>query len=323
MAGTAGIHPEIYRGLKYYWYYKRPKHDPAIDVVAGHNYATTGVNGDGEVKSPENDSLLFKMQEFVAESRELCPQCETWLGEFGYDRNRVSPLGVPIIPGKDSSEIQAEWIIRSWLHLSFSGLDRATIFQIRNDPLAKDYDSVGTTKFNTSGLADYHQYTQEGGTVYTNYYAFAAWYFQHALYAKLGNYKADSVIYYNMDSIWVYRYRSINDPDSICYVYWSGTQTNRGTAEYNIKTGHANMQVSITSFADKLPDGATITPTTNANGELNIVINESPKMLFTTEGADGGQLVENTDEPPPTTPTAKALLYLLDNGKIIILNSDK
>lgn len=315
MAGTAGVHYKYMRGIKYNSYYKRKNHTVPFDVVNIHTYPTTGINGEGNNKhafSPEEYFKGGQLTNFVDSMRQLMPDKPIWLTEWGYDRNRASPVSVPPIAGLDSAQIQAQWVSRFWLLLSFSGIDRSTIFQLHNDPKSKPYDTLGTTKFNTMGLVD--DYFVPG--VGYSYYAFPAYYFQRTIWQQLYNYKPDSIIYQDHDSIWVYRYVNATHPDSVIYAIWSGTQTNRSTSQYAIKTGHDNTAVSLLKLADKEMDGITTSATTNATGEVPLTITETPQFIMTTKGTDGGQLADYT--PPPATTVHKVLFY---DGKAIIINS--
>ena len=286
------------KAMKYWSYYTRSDHRLPFDIFNIHDYFYYGTVG----ISPEDymGGLRSYMRGEVDTVHMICPSCQVWLSEFGYDRNRQSPLAVPVIDGRDSARIQADWTARSWFQLSFSGLDKAQIFQIQNDGLSKDYDSTGTTRFNTTGLTSGHVNDSA-----FNYYAYPAYYFQHTIWKTLGNYKPDSIIYENNDSIYVYRYRNATNTDSVAYAIWSGTQTNRSTTNYAIKTGHASTSARIITLADKAMYGDTTTTSSGTDSTINLTITETPQILFTTEGKDGGVLIDN-ETPTHTPPTAHA-----------------
>jgi len=299
------------RGMKYWAYYTRSDHSLPFDIWNLHSYFYDGTRA----LSPETyqGGVRSYFKAIVDTAHTLCPSCEVWLSEWGYDRNRHSPLAVPVIAGKDSAQIQADWIARGWIELSFSGLDRAQLFQIQNDPLSTQYDTLGYVKFNTTGLTDGHTV----GTSYLNYYAYPAYYFQHTIWRQLAGYQPDSIIYENHDSIWVYRYHSADHPDSVAYAIWSGTQTNRSTDSFAIVTGHPNTSANIVLLQDKQMDGVTSSYTANEDGVIPIVINETPKLVFTTAGTNGGQLVDAPEDDTPTPGEIKKVLLYLFGNKLI------
>lgn len=294
-AGTAGASTKYLNGIHFYSYYARKDHSVPFDILNFHSYPSNGTNGRGTntyAPSPEEyfgapDNVIKK---YVAAANELFPGMPVWLTEWGYDRNRATKIAVPPIPGKDSTQIQADWIARFWFMLSFTGVARSTMYQLRSDAA----DSVGTVTFMTTGLTRGlyigNKYTP--GKYSFDWSAFPAYYFQKTIWLKLNDYKPDAIIYDNHDSIWVYRYRNAIHKDNVCYAIWSGTKTNRSTTAYSIKTGHANSRVSITKLADKQMMGITTTPRTDGQGDVPVTITETPIMLFTTGGKDGGQLVK-------------------------------
>jgi len=290
--GDANSHLPYLKSMAFWAYYKRQDKSLPFDIYNVHNYFYSGKTA----ISPEkwNGGVRKYFKNIVDTTHIICRKCEVWLTEWGYDRNRKSPLGVPVIQGLDSAQIQAQWIARSWFELSFSGLDKAQLFQIQNDPLKKDYDSTGYYKFNTTGLTSGHYDSKAKAS---NYYAFPAYYYQHTIWVTLGNYKPDSIIYENHDSIWVYRYKNMVN-DSVAYAIWSGTQTNRSTSNYAIKTGHAKSIARLISLKDKYMYGDTTNLISNNDGAIPITIAESPIILFTTKGLKGGELIRKAQRRP-------------------------
>lgn len=308
--GTAGADTTYYKGLHYYDYYTRSNHTDPFDVVNFHTYPTNGTNASGTTPhaySPE-DYFLNDTQNVIAPfiqfSSILFPGKPIWITEFGYDRNRATDLSVPPINGLDSAQIQAQWVARFWMFLAFSGVQRATIFQLHNDPLGTMYDTLGYTTFNTTGLLDGHYVGNQFSPQYaTSWYAYPAYYFQRTLWLKLYNYKPDSIVESNDDSIYVYRYKSVNNPDSIAYAIWSGTQTNRILNNYVLRTGHISTPIEQVTMADKYMDGVDTTKSTDVNGNLPITITESPKLYFTTLSNIGGTLVDSVSSQANIAPT--------------------
>jgi hypothetical protein len=299
-AGTAGASVDYLKGMQYYSYYAREDHSAPFDILNFHTYPSNGSNGKGTNAhgiSPEDyfGNPNNPVKKYIEAANELFPGKPVWLTEWGYDRNRSTKISVPVIRGLDSAQIQAQWIARFWLLLSFTGVERSTIFQLRNDALSTMYDSVGHTTFNTTGLTDGHYVGDDfsPGIYATSWYAYPAYYYQRTIWMRLYNYKPDSIVYENHDGIWVYKYRNADHPDSVAYVVWSGTQTNRSVNSYSIKTGHPNTRVFVVALADKNMLGKTSMLRSGADGNIPLTINETPQLLFTTDGTLGGTLVKN------------------------------
>lgn len=303
--GTAGVHPERLKSIYFYSQYKRPDGKLPVDVINIHNYPAYQYH-----LSPEETNPITYYASFDSISHEVCPTCPVWLTEWGYARNSKSINAVAKVPGQDSAQVQANWVARYWLLLSFSGIQRATYYSIRNEPTQMGRDSASTGLYQSMGLTDW-------------YWAFPVYYFVHTIDKTLGQYKPDSIVYMNHDSLYVLRYRNVNHTDSVAYAIWSGTETNRSVDSFSIQTGHNSTGVRVIQLADKKMYGDTTNTTTETDGTLPMVITETPQFLFTTEGSDGGQLVAQEAAPPVTI--KKLLMYngklIRHNGKIILLNS--
>lgn len=280
--------------MAYWSYYTRNDHKLPFDIYNIHHYN----NNSPETFGGVGMSKFFG--NIVDTARIYCHDCPVWLTEWGYDRNHHSTVPVAYVAGQDSAQTQAYWEARGWFELSFTGLDRAVLFQIQNDPLQTLYDTLAYVTYNSTGLSDGHQ---SPVTYRLSYYAFPAYYFQHTIWTKLSNYKPDSIIYQNNDSLYVYRYRNVNSPDSVAYAVWSGTQTNRILNNYALRTGHPSTPIEQVTLADKYMDGVDTTKSTDMNGNLPITITESPKLYFTTLNGIGGTLADSASSQANIAPT--------------------
>lgn len=326
--GTAGADTTYDKGIHYFSYYKRSDHSVPFQVVNFHTYPTNGTNGGGtnaHALSPE-DYFLDSTQNVIAPFMQFAhlnfPGMPVWCTEWGYDRNRATTLSVPIIQGLDSAQIQAQWIARFWFMLSFSGVQRSTIFQLHNDPLGTMYDSLGTTTFNTTGLVDGHYVGNQFTSLYaTSYYAFPAYYFQRTIWKQLYNYRPDSIVEQNGlgDSIYMYRYVNVNSPDSVAYAIWEGTQSNKSTTGFKFHSGSANQPIRIVNLVDKQFLGISSTMNTGTDSTYNLTISETPQLLFTTTSS-ANSLVPSGTTVAPGTLNFYSVYYL--SGKVIIVFKD-
>ena len=296
---ASNIRFDYMKAMKYWSYYERPDHKIPFDVYNFHDYAYNNIPG-GAI-SPELYDVRNYLQKIVDSALEICPRCEVWETEWGYDRNHFSPLGVPYVQGQDSAQVQANFIARYWIMASFvRGLDRSVIFQIRNDPLGTSRDTLGYTKFNTSGLTDGHYNDGQ-----FDYYPFPAYYFQQTLWENLNRYKPDSIVYENRDSVYMYQYRNADHPDSLAFVVWSGTISNKSIDTLLIKIGHPSTQVKVVKLQDKYFNGLVSNPTSGSDSTIGIIIDETPKIIYTTVGVNAGEITP-ASEPVEIPPSANA-----------------
>jgi hypothetical protein len=114
-------------------------HHYSNDGTAEQPFRTTGI-------SPEADHLQEKLAAIVAWRNANVPKAEVWLTEFGYDTNPKSPFHSPAIGQCSGEEVQAIWLVRSYLALAAAGVDRAAMFMFR------DTKSDGGGVFETCGM---------------------------------------------------------------------------------------------------------------------------------------------------------------------------
>lgn len=294
MGGNAYDWYPYMKAMAYWAYYSRSDHKIPFDIYNFHDYEYVKGKPHSAFQ-PENyhaigyHNIRAYWQQIV-DSVHAILRTKVWNTEWGYDRNSSLENAVAVIPGVDSAQVQAEWIARSWIMQSFvRGLDVSVYYMLANANW-KDYDSAAFNNYATCGLVSgaYH------GTPCCsfNFYAFPTYYFQHTMYHVLRNYKPDSILYENSlkDSIYMYRYRNIDHPDSVAYVVWSGTITNKTVQGLKLKTGLPNHIVYDIHLKYKYMDGDTSRLRTDGRGEIPLIIDETPQIILTKEGFSGGEL---------------------------------
>ncbi len=122
--------------------------DLPFDVLNFHDYTRTERKG-GKFHSlpPEEGKLKYSLQK-VADFRDrYFPGMEVWFTEFGYDSNPGSPQGVHEIEGLTNEKVQAQWLVRSYLEILASGIDRAAVYMLTdvNHESPGLYSSCGLT----------------------------------------------------------------------------------------------------------------------------------------------------------------------------------
>jgi hypothetical protein len=131
---AAGFHLDYLRAMQFWADHHRNGAFPA-DVLNLHFYASDGTDEQAFKTtglSPEAYGLEAKLRPIVAWRDSVAPQCALWVTEFGYDTHPKSPLHAPAIGSFDAEQVQAIWLVRTYLLLAASGVDRAAMFLFRD-----------------------------------------------------------------------------------------------------------------------------------------------------------------------------------------------
>ena len=234
-----------------------------------HYYAQTK----GKGISPEADSMRLKLAKVADCSYRIAPQIKCFLGENGYDKSAASWQSTPMIPGVSASRSQAVMLLRSINATFFSGFDAYILYWLRDrDP--EDDPRV----FLTSGLV----YTNSTGKTKV----YPGWYFISTLVNRLGNYRPDQVIFETGD-VWIYRYRHINQSDSVAYFVYKPTVNGTRLPSYPLVIGNTmNNQVQKISFLDDSEFGREeMIPV--LGGKIMIPVEEKPALYLCKEPSSG------------------------------------
>ncbi|MFO7669251.1 MAG: sugar-binding protein [Bacteroidales bacterium] len=257
----------VYITGMYNWFIEnRPDHRWPVDVINMHHYAYSFTrNG----ICPEEDGYKAMVQEVIGWRNEYAPENEVWLTEFGYDTNDESPNRINPFGGFTQQEIQAQWIVRTYLILSSVGVDRAAQFMIR------DVDPNPEPRWSDCGLT---LSPSEGNVPKTS------WYYVYSLKNILrGNY-FDKVI---SESASAHVYRFINEEgNQYTYALWSPTGDG-STSQYRLKIPAGP------SFLRKieLKDGSTtgvMESMDPSSDMISLDISETPLFLVANYGEPDG-----------------------------------
>jgi hypothetical protein len=208
MGGLAGLGTDYVSGMLQWFSENRPDKRWPVDVINMHHYCEKNAL----VGNSPEDGLLKQKVAVVAQWRdENAPESEFWLTEFGYDMNSQSVNRVPVFAGFTQEEVQAQWLLRSFLVLSSTGVDRAAQFMLRNQEPANT-----EPRFRDCGLTSSHL---------TGYIPKLSWYAVYLMKNTLAGFYFDQVITENSD-VWAYRY---THPDSSKQVaaLWSPTSSGK------------------------------------------------------------------------------------------------
>ncbi|MGK0363328.1 MAG: hypothetical protein ACI85O_000373 [Saprospiraceae bacterium] len=240
-----------------------------FDVLSFHHYSNTaqelnllGLNG----ISPEDDLMKEKMLPITAYRDQNFPDVELWLSEFGYDVDSLSEQRVPWngIGNADREEIQAQWIIRSYLETAAAGFDRAMLYELRD---ACEGELCGL--FQVSGLTE------------RDYSPRKSWYYVYTMKNVLSGYIYDGELSpcqetdCNVDCPRVYRFVNPNDSSDKIFALWSPTSCDKPAYNYALNLEGANsatlieMNAPSTVGVDSALSGSTV----------NIPITERPVFV--------------------------------------------
>src|SRR5690606_12253905 len=137
-----------------------------------HHYSRKGSGENTVGISPEEDSLRVKLEKIVDYRNKHMPDKDIWITEFGYDTHPTSPQRAPGIKNMSSEEVQAQWLVRSYLEIAAAGIDRAAMYMLR------DVDPESPIKYATSGLTSDKN---------TNWQPKTSWYYVYTLKNILKN----------------------------------------------------------------------------------------------------------------------------------------
>lgn len=236
----------------------RPDKQWPIDVINMHHYAysneTNGI-------SPEEDAYKASILEIIQWRDNYAPDNEIWITEFGYDTNdesvnRINPFG-----GFSQQEIQAQWIVRTFLIMSSAGVDRAAQFMLR------DVDPNPEPRFSDCGLT---LSESEGYTAKTS------WYYVYSMKNILKDMYFDQVIQED-NSAYVYRFKNKAENKDI-YALWKPT-TSGATSSYSLEIPGDPNVLEIIELSDGSVTG-TSTRLENKEALTDIQIGERPLFIL-------------------------------------------
>ena len=194
MGGLAGLGTGYVSQMLTWFTQNRPDKKWPVDVINMHHYCE---KNELIGNSPEDNGLKQKIAVVAQWRDDNVPENEFWLTEFGYDMNNTSVNRVPVFAGFTQEQVQAQWLLRTYLVLSSTGVDRVAQFMLR------DQEPENTeARFRDCGLT---------GSQKNGYIPKLSWYGIYTMKNVLKGLYFDQVITENAD-VWAYRY---THPDSV------------------------------------------------------------------------------------------------------------
>jgi hypothetical protein len=245
MSGLAELDVEYLKGMYLTWW-ELTKNEPGnlnwpFHAINYHHYSVNnwqhGIapEKDPFVQGADANSPLARISGFV---NKYLNNSELWLTEFGYsDHPQDITAARANYPNQDNEEVQADWIIRSYLHYYRYGIDKAFAYQ-----LVDDGPNQWAGVFNHTGMIDR---TDTGGGA-PEYRYKKAWYYTYTLKQYLEGMKFDTESNAQTDQgrpVRRYDFVSSNGQKNISAL-WIPDDTNPAPGTLRLATnGHQKAQI--------------------------------------------------------------------------------
>ncbi len=264
MGGIAGLNLDYIKGIKVWSDHHRGGSFP-LDVLNLHHYSNTG----GEQQkgavgiSPEADRLASRLRAFVTWRDANLPDVEVWITEFGYDTNPASPQRAPAIGPYDANEVQAQWLVRSYLALAASGVDRAAMYMLR------DVDPASTTQFSSSGLV-----TQKGAWTPK-----PAWWYVATLKNRLAGMRWAGEQPSGDPNVRVYKFKSALGPGG-AYAVWRPTSDGAAATGYRLVLPAKATRATRITLTTGRATGEAAPLSLAAGNKATLAVSERPLLVL-------------------------------------------
>lgn len=262
MAGIASLNLDYIKSIKFWSEWNRSGSIP-FDVINLHHYSNDGgkQRSLGKVGiSPEDDSLKQKLERFVKYRDTHMPGKEVWITEFGYDTNETSIQRAPAIGSYSMEEVQAIWLVRSFMAIKAAGVDRAAIYMLR------DTETNSGIQFSKSGLTSSKS---------QNFVAKPSWYYVNTLKHHLMNH----IFYRDLseNGIMKYQFRIPNEKKE-ALVMWVPTSKGVEAQEHKVSIPSNAKNATLVNFVNNSTTGAVEKLARNKNS-VNVKVSEKPIII--------------------------------------------
>ncbi len=247
--------------------------DFPADVVNVHDYCfgpdAFGVANPRPGVAPEDCGLAAALAGVVAYRDQHLPGKEVWLTEFGYDTDPGSRLRAPALPGADAQTVQGQWLVRSFLALLGTGIDRAFLFVSRDSCTGTAQQCPNNAvQFSTSGVL-----TQKGDEQPKT-----AWYFLATLRATLGPLRYAGTLPSGKPGVSIARF-SDDAGTRGAYVVWLTSSTGATLSNFALPVAPTVTSATLVTLAAGTASG-TAKALAIANQQVTLPVNETPSLVM-------------------------------------------
>jgi hypothetical protein len=244
-----------------------------VDVINVHDYCF-GPDAFGDPKprpalSPEACGLAAQMKRLVAYRDQYLPGKQLWLTEFGYDTAEHSRLRAPAIGNASAEVVQGQWLLRSFLALLESGIDRAFLYASRDTCTGDEVKCPNLhQQFTTAGILT------EKGTETPK----VAWYFLATFRARLARFAYAGIAATGDPEVSAARFY---DPatNKGAYVVWSPTSDGSTVSGFHLPVESSATATEVVTLTAGSVTGASAMPMTQG-GKLTIDVAETPLLVL-------------------------------------------
>lgn len=265
MGGLAGIPVDYIRSMDLWAKFNRQDGMLPVDVINVHSYCEARVKINNRYYtvgvSPEEFGLVDELKELIEWRDTYYPDKEIWLSEFGWDTSDSYRSSVSVHPYADynTRQIQAMWLIRGFLLLSASGIEKAQMFMCDGGN-----DDAGG-RFETCGLIDGNGIKKE------------SWYYMRTLLTAMGDMAFCEAIDTGREDLMIYRYKNAEGKSG--YAVWCPTSDGTKVENYTFKID--GTAADLVEFADLQEYGITSTLTVSPDGTVTVTATECPILILT------------------------------------------
>ncbi|RXZ79716.1 hypothetical protein EBB07_21950 [Paenibacillaceae bacterium] len=265
MSGQAGLNLNYVKALKFWSEYNRDGSFP-FDVLNFHHYSSDGTEQmTGSVGiSPEADGLKGRLEKLTDYRNRYLPGKEVWLTEFGYDTNAASPQRAPAIGSTSRYEVQADWLVRSYLAAAAAGIDKAAMYMLR------DVDANDMTQYSSSGLTS----SKETGWVPK-----ISWYYVYTLKNRLTGMSYIGEQSSGNANVKIYKFKDAVTGKG-AYVVWCPTSNNTTVSGYSLQLQATPTAATLVTLTNGNTNGVSSTLTIASGNTTTVNVSERPLFVM-------------------------------------------
>ena len=260
MAGLTGMDTIYLKAMLYWFKQNRTDFKNPFNIINFHHYSNDAGGQIGTPLygvSPEADGLEKKVFDVVGFSHRNLINKPIWITEFGYDVSQATSQRSKVYGSFLGEDVQAMWLVRSYLAICAGGADRAYGFWLQDD------NSTSNELFGTCGIVK-----QVPPAVPTPRKSF---YWLTTMNKVLGKYSFDSKV---IDGkTYSYKFKSSLFSDTTIYCIWNGTSDGSTVLNYQLPT----LRDKAILISPKVGANAGVqTPLIVANGKITLTVTENP-----------------------------------------------
>ncbi|MCF8358163.1 MAG: fibronectin type III domain-containing protein [Prolixibacteraceae bacterium] len=237
------------------------------DVINVHHYC-------GQI-SPEEAKIKETIQQLVDYRDQYMPDCEIWLTEFGWETSIYdTPFSAIEVGSFSREEVQAQRIVREYLLLSSTGIDRAAQYMLRN------VENNGRGQHTSSGFT----------SVKGEWFPKPSWYYVYTMKNTLkGMFYIGEQASMN-SNVNIYKYQN-EAGDTTVYALWCPTSNEVVVADYQLSLPNAPTSATLVEMVVDETEGVK-TDLKIARNTVLVNVSERPVFVITTSNANSAGSVK-------------------------------